>query len=102
MDVLNTEKTIRAKLVALAIEGEYTIYVFENFAGGYITTTRLPNWEAPELKLGDIGYLVYKEVEAGKDTWYNIDTNQHITYSYSEIYFRKFIFDNKRDDIILD
>ena len=100
-------KTIHAKLVASAYELEkYTIYVFENLdADGefkYITVTRLPNWEQPQLKVGDIGYLEYKEVRAGIDKWYNRDLGKFLDYGFSEIYFIKFVFENKSDNIIID
>ena len=100
-------KTIHAKLVASAFELEkYTIYVFENLdADGefkYITVTRLPNWEQPQLKVGDIGYLEYQEVRAGIDKWYNRDLGKFLDYGFSEIYFIKFVFENKSDNIIID
>lgn len=66
-------------------------------------TTRWPNWQHKHLELGEIGYLTYKEVVAGVDTWYDGDT--FIPYNYSNIIFIKFIekeekIDNSNKDII--
>ena len=32
---------------------------------------RWPNWECRQLKNGESGYLDFKEVRAGIDTWYD-------------------------------
>ena len=99
--------TIHAKLVAKTIESvKYIIYVFQNLDGSgeskYITVTRLPNWEQPDLEIGDVGYLEYKEVRAGIDKWYNVSSGNLIDFAYSEIYFVKFIFEQPNKAITVD
>ena len=87
----------------------YITYVFEclennlPFGEHYKMVTRLPNWQHKDLLIGDKGYLTYKEIEAGKDCWYDFDTNQKIPYKYTNIYFIKFVekIDNYKKDIIL-
>lgn len=102
--------TIYCKLVALEEETlGYITYVFEclepdaTFGHRYVMTTRWPNWQHKYLELGEIGYLTYKEVVAGVDTWYDGDT--FIPYNYSNIIFIKFIekeekIDDSNKDII--
>lgn len=81
----------------------YTTYVFQNLDGvsfldKYIMVTRWPRWEHRNLDIGEIGYLTYKEVIAGKDTWW--DGNQFIPYNYTNIVFIKFI--KEKDDLNKD
>ena len=102
--------TIYSKLIALEKDlFGYITYVFEclednaPFGYKYKMVTRLPNWNHKDIEIGEIGYLTYKTVEAGKDSWYDRDTGNMIPYNYSNIYFVKFIkeVDNSKKDIIL-
>lgn len=84
----------------------YTTYVFKNLDSvspfdKYIMTTRWPNWQHRNIDIGEIGYLTYKEVIAGQDTWW--DGSQFIPYNYTNIVFIKFVKekDNSSKDIIL-
>lgn len=84
----------------------YTTYVFKNLDSvsafdKYIMTTRWPNWQHRNIDIGEIGYLTYKEVIAGQDTWW--DGSQFIPYNYTNIVFIKFVKekDNSNKDIIL-
>jgi hypothetical protein len=90
-----------AKLVAIRRD-YYTVYVFKLVEDGtYLMCTRLPNWNVPEIKVGDVGFLNYNVVKAG-DSYYNPNTDSTETYKYSNLYFINFI--NKTDitnDIIL-
>ena len=87
----------------------YITYVFKSlennvpFGNRYLMLTRCPNWDAKDIEIGDIGYVTYNYVEAGKDNWYCPDTGQFIPYNYTNIYFVKFVkeLDNSNKTIIL-
>ncbi len=88
--------TILGMLVADNTDGlGYTTYVFECLdeeirnKTKYIMCTRYPNWEGPEIQIGEIGFLSFFEIRAGIDTWY--DGNKMIPYRYNNIQFIKFI-----------
>jgi len=99
--------TIHCKLVAKEHDlGGYTTYVFQNLDekniyDKYLMCTRWPNWEHRNLNLGENGYLTYKEVVAGIDTWY--DGTSFIPYNYTNIIFIKFVkeSDNYDKDIYI-
>lgn len=99
--------TIYCKLVAKEHDlGGYTTYVFQNLEeksiyDKYLMCTRWPNWEHRNLDLGENGYLTYKEVVAGVDTWY--DGTSFIPYNYTNIIFIKFVkeSDNYDKDIYI-
>lgn len=103
--------TIRCQLVASETDCmHYTTYVFKclesniPFGHHYCMMTRPPNWDHRDINIGEIGYVTYMEVEAGKDTWYCRETNQQIPYNYTNIYFIKFVVekvDSSKKDIIL-
>lgn len=81
------------KLLSLYTEfGDYTTYVFENLnTGEYLICTKLPRWESIKINIGDVGFLQYLEVIAGKTVWYDKLSEKEINYKYSGIYFQKFI-----------
>lgn len=87
--------TSLVKLVAQANDWcNYTTYVFERLEAEslmdkYIMCIRYPNWQQPELTIGDIGYVQTAEVFAGIDKWF--DGNKMIPYHYTTIQFIKFI-----------
>jgi hypothetical protein len=84
------DKVIRVKLQAIK-EGVYTMYVFKNLEdSNYIMCTRLPNWQTPDISIGDVGFLNYQVVKAGEE-YYNPITEEQIKYSYSNIYFINFV-----------
>jgi len=81
----------------------YITYIFKNleptsFLNQYIMCTRFKNWQHGEVNLRDIGYLTFKEVVAGKDTWYDKETGREIPYNYSNLIFIKFIPENNLDN----
>lgn len=85
--------------------GGYIIYVFEMEGGTlpydkYVMCTRFPNWESPIIRIGDSGYLKYREVTAGDDKWYDSNTGNMIPYKYSDMHFIDFIPDKKKDDLL--
>lgn len=69
----------------------YTMYVFKILnTGKYIMCTRLPNWNTPEINVGDIGFLEFEIVKAG-DKYIDSSTLEEKTYSYSNVYFINFV-----------
>lgn len=94
------KQTIKATLVAKK-DGIYTVYVFQDESGQYYMCTKLPNWGTEyNLQIGDSGFVTIEQVEAG-ESYYDRNTEQTVTYKFSNIYFKDFIKDTKQDDIIL-
>lgn len=90
------EFTKEVKLVACR-NGTYTNYVFkDNESNEYIFCTRLPNWQIPDISIGDIGYLHYIKVKAG-DEYLNPETGELIYYKYTNTYLQNFV---KKSDVI--
>ena len=86
------EVTKRVKLVSFKQDQEYIKYVFQNMdMFEYITCTRFPNWDCPLLNIGDVGYVNYKIICAGIDSWFNNKLNVFIPYNYSGNHFIDFI-----------
>ena len=83
--------TILAKLVASSTDPEqYVTYVFQDLESKeYLMCVQFPNWEHRSLRLGEVGFLEYKEIRAGIDTWF--DGSKMIPYNYNNIQFIKFI-----------
>lgn len=85
----------------------YITYVFKNleddsFGKKYCMVTRWPNWQCGNIEIGESGYLTYKEIIAGRDYWWNGETQ--IPYNYSNLVFTKFVnnrIDNSKKDIII-
>jgi len=84
-------------------EAVYTIYVFKEInSEEYIMCTRLPNWQVPEINIGDKGFLQYQDVEAGDE--YITPDGSKVSYRYSNIYFINFVVKSdiiKNNEIIL-
>lgn len=90
--------TIYAKLIAMLDDCGYINYVFKDIEKEtLIMCTRYPNWNQKQIKLGDEGFLEYKEIIAGETTWYNSSNNDRIPYKYDGLQFVKFI--HKPDNI---
>lgn len=90
------------ELVAIR-ESYYTMYVFKKLKeDGYIMCTRLPNWQTPNISIGDKGFLSYQIVKAG-ESYYNPETEQTHKYQYSNIYYKNFVNKSevKQESIIL-
>lgn len=88
--------TILAQLVASNTGNlGYITYVFKCLEDDvasisrYVMCVRYPNWNHRKIALGEIGYLTFEEVKAGKDTWYNGKTM--IPYKYNAVQFLKFV-----------
>ena len=103
--------TVYSQLVACENDAlGYITYVFKclepnpGFGHNYIMVTRFPNWDHRSLDVGEIGYLTYNEVVAGKDKWFCPENGQFVPYNYTNIYFVKFVqekVDSSKKDIII-
>lgn len=89
--------TIKCKIEAIQ-PGQYSIIVVSDLNRAstddlkYVMITLLPNWEFKgTLKIGDIGYLQFESVEAGKSTWFNRESKDFEVYKYTSNYFINFI-----------
>lgn len=88
----------------------YISYVFENlnfqdYDYQFITAIRFPNWDHGSIKNGDVGYVVVKYVQGGKDEWYDKDAKEFQVYNNDNIIFLKFIPEKpevRPTEIILD
>ena len=84
------EKIVPVVLLAIR-EGRYTMYVFKNTeTNEYIMCTKLPNWQTPEIFVGDAGFLQLQIVKAG-DEYFNVNTESNDKYRYCNIYFKNFV-----------
>lgn len=85
-------------------ESTYTMYVFKKLnEAGYIMCTRMPNWQTPNVSVGDKGFLNYQIVKAG-ETYYNPDTEERTKYRYSNVYYINFVAKSeikKQESIII-
>lgn len=90
------EIVVPAKLIAIR-DGTYTIYVFKNTeTNEYIMCTKLPNWQTPDVFIGNEGFLQIQIVKAGEE-YFDVNTEETIKYLYTNIYFKNFV---SRTDII--
>lgn len=90
------DNVIEAQLIAVR-KGVYTMYVFKNLEDStYVMCTKLPNWQTPDVTVGDIGFLNYQIVKAGEE-YYNPSTDETIKYLYSNIYFINFV---QKSDVV--
>ena len=78
------------KLVAVK-EGLYSMYVFKDLdTSKYIMCTKLPNWNMPNIAIGEEGFIKYQEVMAGQE-YYNPSSEQTEKYKYSNLYLISYI-----------
>lgn len=85
--------TIQAKLIAFKEElGGYITYVFQDVhTGKYIMCTKFVNWNSAPLRLWTRGYLTYKEIIAGRDTWYDAVSDSFQRYRFEGFQFINFV-----------
>ena len=86
------DTTIRGELVATQEEYPYIVYVFkdlDNFE--YLTCVRFPNWDCPKVSMGQCGYINYRTVLAGVDTWYDKIKGMQVKYLNNYNHFINFI-----------
>lgn len=95
--------TIYCKLVAGREDlGGYVKYVFQNLESGeYLLCTKFPNWETPPIKLFTVGYLKYKEIIAGKETWYDKISGTFVPYYYDADQFIDFVEEKSETKTII-
>jgi hypothetical protein len=98
----------RVKLVATKDSfGGYVVYVFENldsksYLDKYMMCTRFPNWQCQTVTINDTGYVKYREVQAGKDVWYDMNIDKWISYKYTGTHFLDFVKEKEpKKDLIL-
>lgn len=94
------EICIRAQLLAMR-EGTYTLYVFKDLDDEkYIMCTKCPNWQSFNIEIFQEGFLTYKYVIAGHDSWLNRATGNFESYQYTANYFLNFIPTNSVVNIL--
>lgn len=81
----------------------YQTLVFQKMSGSksYIMCTKFPNWDSSTIKINDIGYLKYREVIAGKDTWFDSENNQYIPYKNTDCHFINFVHEPKVQNLLI-
>lgn len=80
----------KVKLLTLK-DDTYTTYVFQNLNNKeYIMCTKLPNWQTPEINIGDIGFLEYEDVKAG-ESYFDSKQGVIMKYLYTNTYFINFM-----------
>lgn len=96
---------LKAKLVAKdEVLNGYSTYVFECLdkeirqETKYCMCTRFPNWDAARINIGDEGFLHVEERQAGKDQWYDQQSQQWYSFNYDMIQFIRFIELPKQKD----
>ena len=99
MEEVTYHVTLRAKNIDL--DG-YTTYVFENLKYHdwyfeYIMCVQFPNWDQPEIQIGDSGYVNVKYVEGGISQWY--DGEKLNVYKNTNVVFLKFIKEPEKVNI---
>lgn len=96
-------KISEVKLIALK-EDIYSIYVFQDLnTKEFIMCTRLPNWQIPEIFIGNEGFLKYQYVKAGEE-YYDPQEQKYRKYLYTNVYLINFILKTdiiKGEEIIL-
>lgn len=101
------EYTFRGLLLAQQTDyAGYTTYVFQNLECEdpdlkYVMCTRFPNWDQIPFSVGQSGFVHVRDVEGGKDSWF--DGGTYVPYRYSDVHFLKFVPDGTPpSDVVLD
>lgn len=90
----STTITILCKIVAIQYN-QYTDIVVEDLNRDYtddlkyVTVVLLPNWNI-QLEIGDVGYMQFQYVQAGKSQWYNKEIEDFEIYKYDNNYIINF------------
>lgn len=83
---------VKARLVGQKRDGAYTVYVFQDLTTNeFKMCSRCPNWHGEEPKLMQEGFLTYRFVRAGKDTYFESSTGMFLAYQYTATYFLDFV-----------
>lgn len=99
--------TYKVKVLSCISDCGYKTYAFQDldfkgFGGGkkYYTATLLPNWNIPNINIGDIGYIQIIIIKAGEE-WYNKYEDKYVKFKYDGIYINKFIPHKTLDEDVL-
>ena len=105
-----TTYVLKSKLLAKEHDiMDYHVLVFKTlepncpFGHAYSMVTVFPNWQERIPEIGEIGYLMYDEVEGGVDTFYDRTTDSIMKYNFSNLIFKKFVkelTDNEKNVIL--
>ena len=105
-----TTYTIKCELITKEDDIlDYHTLVFKTFEPNipfghhYVMCTVFPNWHSRMPEIGEVGILMYDEVEGGVDTYYNRATDSIMKYNFSNLIFKKFVkeqADNSKDIIL--
>jgi hypothetical protein len=83
---------VKARLVAQMQDGSYTVYVFQDLTSDeFIMCTRCPNWMGEMPTLMQEGFLRYRFVRAGTDTYFDQRSGNFVAYQYTNTYFLDFV-----------
>lgn len=78
--------------MALKQDGSYTVYVFQDLTNDeFIMCSRCPNWQGDLPQLMQEGFLHYRDVVAGRDTYFDSSSGEFIAYQYTNTYFQDFV-----------
>lgn len=86
----------------------YITYVFETLENrdrdflqsNYIMCIRYPNWDHRSLRIGEEGFLCYRNIQEGIDKYF--DGKSMIPYNQTSIQFMKFVPKRKQYECIMD
>ena len=83
--------TIHRVKVLAKREDQYSLFVFKDLESNeLIMCTKLPNWNMPNLEVGEIGFIKLEKVSAGEN-FYNPDDGSEGTYRYNNVYLHNFV-----------
>lgn len=89
---MEQSKCVRVVLTAKKYSDGYLIYVFRNLdTMEFIMCSQCPNWNCKEVELMQEGFLEYRFVKAGKDTYFDKVSGKHLYYNYTAHYFQDFV-----------
>lgn len=83
---------IKARLVGEKQDGAYKIYVFQNTVElDFVMCTRVPNWQADEVKIAEEGFLEYHTVVGGQSRYFDAVDSVYKLYQQDATYFLNFV-----------
>lgn len=91
------EECIKVVLEGYMEENPRKIYVFRNVNKDrndereYIMCTQSPNWNCSHIEIFQEGFLTFKDVRAGHDTYYSNALGRDVQYQYDGTYLLNFV-----------
>ena len=76
------------------------MYVFQKEDGSYWMCTKLPNWDLPEINIGQKGFVTTESYVAGEE-YYDRDSDTYKKIRFTNVYLKNFIEIPKNKEIIL-